>query len=487
MKSVLLIFPGNIENQPRLPFSILVLASHLRKKNIPVEVLDTRVQPYNNVNYDKYMLIGVSAKTGEQLSSAVKLCKYIKSKSKTPIVWGGPHATFFPEQTCKSELVDFVVRSEGEETLYELVKAIQEKKEFEKIKGLTFKRDGKVISNEDREFIDMNKLEIPAYDLVNFSDYIDSVKYLTIETSRGCPHRCSFCYVHQFHKRKWRFKSVQKVISEIKEIRKKYGANSFFIADDNFFVIKSRVIELCNEIVKNQLNIKIFAQARADYFANYSEEELNLIAKSGFEFLSIGAESGSQRVLDMINKDIKVEDIFNSAKKCINHKIRPVYSFVIGIPGERLNDLNVTLDAYQKLRKISKNVEVSGLNIFTPYPGTPLYEEAIKNGYKPYKTLEGWADWKFSDLSNITWLTKKSKNNLQTLAKLSLFICIRDRLNSYGKKFKRKKIGTLQRNILWYLGSPILSLDAAIRLKLRFFSLGYEWLLFGKIVSEMNG
>jgi len=249
MKPVLLIFPGHIENKPPMPFSIVVLASYLRKKGIHVDLLDTRIDSFKNIDFNKYLLIGVSSKTGEQLSSAVEICSFIRETSKTPIVFGGPHASFFPEQTCNSDLVDFVIVGEGEETLFQLIKEMDNNKNFKNINGLIFKKNNQIISNPAREFLNMENLDLPAYDLIDLTKYQDKFQSFTIETSRGCPYRCSFCYVHDFHKHKWRSKKVEQSINEIKEIISKYAVRKFLISDDNFFVSKKKVLDFTNKLI----------------------------------------------------------------------------------------------------------------------------------------------------------------------------------------------------------------------------------------------
>lgn len=473
-----------MENRPPVPFSVIALASYLRKNKVPVEVLDTRVQPYLHIDFNSYSLVGISAKTGEQISFAVELCKLIRSKSKVKIVWGGCHASFFPEQTCKSDLVDFVIKGEGEETLLKLAKALDSNNHLEMIHGLVYKKDGHVISNKDRCFLNMDTLDIPAYDLVDMEKYQDMIGYFTIETSRGCPFRCDFCYAHNFHKQKWRYKSIPKVITEIKQIIKSYNVNKFFFCDDNFFVDKNRVMNFCKALLKQNIKIKIHCYGRANYFARYSIMELKLLKDAGFFLLGIGAESGSQKVLDQIHKDIKVNDILNSAKKCVTCGMSPFYSFVIGMPGEGREDLEKTIDLFFKLKEVSSKVEVNGFYIFTPYPGTPIYEKAIKLGYKPFDSLEGWASWKFSDISNLVWLNNKERSRLQVLSKIILFLFLKDRFSSYGGLFKKEKLGSWFNRLVWNLGSYVLGFDAMFRLKNRLFNYGYEWLLFGYVARE---
>lgn len=483
---ILLVFPGHTQSTPTLPFSVLVLASYLRPRNIAVDLLDTRVASFKTVNYNDYLLIGVSAKSGEQLSSAVEVCRWIRDNSRTPIVFGGPHATFFPTQTCESPLVDYVVKGEGEETLCELICALKTGGDMGEINGLVYKRDGKVHVNPERPFMNMEELAIPAYDLVDLNLYQDRFRYFTIETSRGCPYRCTFCYVHDFHHRRWRTKSIPQSISEIKQVHDQYGIEKFFICDDNFFVKKERVLAFLQGVLDAGLRIEIFTQARADYFAGYTDPELELIAKAGVKFVAMGAESGSQRMLNEIKKDITTADILQSARNCIRFNMIPVYSFVLGIPGEEESDLIETIDMYFELKAISPRVEINGFYIFTPYPGTPVFHEAIKRGYKPCATLEEWADWMFSDLSNLPWLSRQDEQRLPVLSKIIMFLFIWDCFISYGKEFKRKKIGTWYLNLIWDAASRLLLLDARIRLKNRWFRYGREWLLFGNIASRFK-
>ena len=205
---------------------------------------------------------------------------------------------------------------------------------------------------------------------------------------------------------------------------------------------------------------------------------------AGLQYIGIGAEAGSERMLKEIHKDITREDILRSAKNCVDRGITPVYSFIIGIPGERPEDLNATIDMYLALKSISRKIEINGLYIFTPYPGTPIYHKAVELGYVPHTSLEGWATWNFSDLSNSAWLTKIEKLRLQVISKIVLFLFVKDRLESYGAVYKRNKLGSLLNLIVWNVGSYILEFNARFRLRHKLFDFGYEWLVFGYIALK---
>ncbi|MFH0863010.1 MAG: radical SAM protein [Candidatus Altiarchaeota archaeon] len=487
-KEVLLVFPGAPERMPRAPFSVIVLASHIRRYGFKPRILDTRVDDYRNFDFTKYLAIGLSVKTGEQLSSAVKVAKHIRKKTTAPIIWGGPHPSTYPQQTCDSALADYVVIGEGEITFLELLRALEKDEkspQVSDIAGLVHKKDGITARNGDRKFMDMEELDHPSYDLVDLKKYQDGLGMICVETSRGCPHRCSFCYVHDFHKRRWRKKSVKKVLGELHYIAAKYGVDSFFICDDNFFTDKKRVLEICTALIASGKGYKWFTQGRANYIASFTDEEMQTLKKAGLEFIAIGAESGSQRLLDYIKKDITVEEIINASRNCARAGIRPVLSFIVGIPNETEEDLRQTLDVYDRLKAISDDVEINGLYLFTTYPGTPIYQEAIKLGYREKQTLEEWAAWKFSHPSNLTWLSPRDRNRLFTISKIVLFQFLRDRFRSYGDEFRKQKIGRLK-NLAWVVGSAILSWDASFRWRHRYFHLAPEWKLFGLVTDIMK-
>ena len=275
-------------------------------------------------------------------------------------------------------------------------------------------------------------------------------------------------------------------MDEIRTVHQRYGIRKLFICDDNFFVQKERVLAFMQALLDSGLTMEIFTQARADYFSRYTDDELDLIVRAGVKFVAMGAESGSQRMLEIIKKDITTDDILQSARNCIRYGMIPVYSFVIGIPGETPDDLNATIEMYFKLKSISPDVEINGFYLFTPYPGTPVFFEAIQRGYQPSTTLEEWANWVFSDLSNLPWLDQKVASRLLTLSKIVLFLFVRDRFRSYGVEFKRKKLGTWYYNLAWELAAIVLSVDARIRMKKRWFRLGPEWHLFGLVATRFK-
>ena len=223
-KKILLVYAGKKANIPRFPISVMVLASYLRKFNYICDILDTRVQDYSNFDYSKYFCVGISSMSGEPIKVGLEVAKLVREQnSEIPIVWGGVHISLFSEQSLKSKFVDAIVKGEGEFAFAKLLKSIEKGENIKKIW-------------EEAKFIDLTSLDLPAYDLIDLKKYYPDM--FDYESSRGCPHRCGFCYALNFHKMIWRSKSSRKVVEDISEIIHKYKVNRIIFIEDNFDIVK---------------------------------------------------------------------------------------------------------------------------------------------------------------------------------------------------------------------------------------------------------
>lgn len=474
---VLLIYPGPRVKFPRLPMPCIVLAAYLRRNNFDVEILDTRLESAEGRQWRNYLCIGISSMSGAQLKYAIQAARIIKSQApQVPLIWGGAHVSFYPEESAKSPLVDYVVKGEGEETLVELIEKAVLGKSPEAIRGVTFYNKGVLFSGPEREHLDMGSLPFPAYDLVSLERYADSVEGFSYESSRGCPHRCGFCYNKSFHSRKWRSKPAEKVIAELKLIKDEFNIEKIHFIDDNFMVSLPRVREICGGI--KSFGLKWVSTTRADYLARYKREDLLAFKESGCMYLQFGAESGSLRELGFIQKDISPQDVIVSAKNCIDAGIMPVASFMTALPNETKEDRIQTLNLYDEIMRLKGNVEINGVFIYTPYPGTSLYEEAVKAGFRELTKLEDWSDWDlFRDAKNVPWLDRKEKEYLETIEIISTFKYYIHRLNYYSGKYRKRMLGFLG-YIFFGLIVPIMNASASFRWRHRLFFMAPEWRLW---------
>ncbi len=370
---------------PMLPFSILFIADYLVNHNIDVKIFDLRYDDINQVlekisdNEPKY--IGISVMTGPQIYNALIISKLIKQEFKEiKIVWGGIHPTILPTQTLQNRLIDIIIRGEGEKPYFELVSG----KNLGHIDGLSFKSGGKIVHNPNNELLgssELNQLSIP-WDLVEPGRYIENGNFNMI-TSRGCPYRCAFCY-NALLNNIWRGWTAEKCMQELEKALD-FGARKIFFYDDYFFADMKRIKPLFTFFKDQDIIWK--AELRVDRLDYKLAKEAK---EHGCSQMYFGAESGSQRILNVLNKKISIKDIIRSAKITKKLDIIADYSWMIGVPDETEKDLNMTINLIKKVKKINPDSEFS-IKILFPYPKTTIYEKAIDMGFKPPSNLLGWS------------------------------------------------------------------------------------------------
>ncbi len=472
---------GNVRATPLPPLGPLALASYIEKKGYEPKIIDMRLD-CNDINLvleetRDSILVCISAMT-LQIKDALKICEAIKSENKVPIVFGDSHATLFAEQTCSDPLVDFVIVREGEEALLELLGALQGKTDFEHIGNLVYKKNSKVIINRLREYMDIENLPPYNYDLLQLDYYIQSqtqyefrqVRKLAIETSRGCPHRCAFC-INALVGRKWRAKSAEKVIGEIKHLVEKYKVEHITFIDPNCFVNAKRIREIAHGIINNRLNITWDGDCRVDYFTKgiLDDETVALVKKSGCHRLIFGVESGSSITLELIKKDITINDVLECARICNNHNIIPLFSFMIGIPGEQREEIINTVKLMKQLRKICPKME-SGMAVFMPYPGGELYSRITqeRNFIEP-KSLREWCKEDYlksmdSENVSVSW----NKNDEKYILDIHYYANLAYIMTKNQYKEMAKKNFIIASGLLFFV------MLARMRWNMNFFSLAFD-------------
>lgn len=401
------------------PYGILYLASALEKAGFGIKLYHEFASKssiktiVDDVLLRKPLLVGFSALTGPSLIPAIQTSKRIKAKSNIPVIWGGLHPTMLPAQTLKSPYIDCVVKGEGEEVIVELAKSLQKgpwnPDYCNRIAGIGYKYQGEMIFTEERPLLeDLDRFE-PAWKYLDISKYIFKEKFFysdggsilgdktvaAILTSRGCPWRCAYCYNVSVNHRKFRAHSAEYVIRQVESLKSQHNITALVIEDDNFFSDPKRAMKIAE-------NIKIpwWGGIRADQIAKQGEEFVRKLHETQCVELQIGAESGSQRVLDIMRKDMKVQDVFRAVELCSKYQIRTIFSFMIGIPGEDRSDMVATFDLMDELNDMGDHVVVNGPHIYYPWPGTPLCDLALEKGYDPPKKLEYWNFLPFSTRSH---------------------------------------------------------------------------------------
>ncbi|MBU2472867.1 MAG: radical SAM protein [Patescibacteria group bacterium] len=388
-----------------MPFNLAYLAAYLRQRNdCSVKIFDTEALSLNYSEIKQYLakekpdLIGFTC-LSPTINHILKICRIVKKdlNLKSSIVLGGIHPTIFPKETIKNQYIDFVVVGEGEITFTELVKAIQEKRtDFENINGLYYKKNGEIVKTQPRELIsDLDTIPFPARDLFNLDLYSSApTKKLTDEqcspilTSRGCTFNCIHCVSKSIWQRKIRYRSSDNIISEIEECINKYNIKEFSILDDNFTLNKSRAIEFCQKVIEKKLLIAWICFSRAD---GINDQLIKIMAEAGCKKISLGLESGSQKILNLMRKQTTIEQGKKAVEIIRKNNILVHASFMIGNIGETEETVKETIN-------FAKSLDLDNASFFItcPVPGSDLYYYAQNEGF-----IEKNTSWEmFAPLSN---------------------------------------------------------------------------------------
>jgi len=301
------------------------------------------------------------------------------------VILGNIHASVFAKYYLLSGCCDVVVHGEGEYVVASLVERFADNQEYDDISGISLlTKDGEVKRNLPDGYIqDLGELPFPARDLVDQSLYglsaISNQPFIpgkrqhvkTIVTSRGCPYRCAFCVVHA--NRKPRYDPPKKVVDELELLEKQYNATYAYIEDSLFLADRQRIFDICDLYHERSLTIRWGAQA---HVRHVDAELINAIKSAGCFDLSLGLESGSQRILDSIHKGFKIEQAIKAVKTIKdNSDISVSGLFILGLPGETHQDIMATIKF-----ACSLPIDFAQFSIFTPYPGSPLFDKLAANG-----------------------------------------------------------------------------------------------------------
>ncbi|MBU2472863.1 MAG: radical SAM protein [Patescibacteria group bacterium] len=364
------------------PLGILYLAGYLEKNsNHQVSVIDAQVEKLSysqltqRIEESSPDVVGITAMTFT-LIDVIKVIELVKKiDSRIKIILGGPHAHIYPKETLDIPGVDFVVLGEGEKPLLELLENIENPEELKNMKNIAFKDGDQIIVSECQDYNqNLDELPFPAMHLTPYKKYwsiLSGDKVITtMFTSRGCPYRCTFCDRPNMGKL-FRARSSKNVVDEIEE-RLKMGIEEIFIYDDTFTVNKQRVIDICDEIIKRNLKFSWDIRARVD---TVNQEILEKLKQAGCARIHYGVESGTEKILKVLNKGIhldQVKEVFSLTKKI---GISTFAYFIIGCPTETKEDILQTIKFAKKL-----DTDFVQITLLTPFPATKIYNDALEQG-----------------------------------------------------------------------------------------------------------
>jgi anaerobic magnesium-protoporphyrin IX monomethyl ester cyclase len=366
------------------PLGILYCAELLKSGGIDVTLLDQPAKRFSleqTVNWVKKEdpdILGFSVLLSTA-KEAPKIAERIKVENPNIIIiFGSHHSTFNAERILKKyPFVDIVIRGEGEYTSLEVAECIEKKIDLGKVKGISFRKKGRIVSNPDRPINkDIDTLPFPDRNLPDaqyvsaiFGAKINTKKFTTIISSRGCPFKCSFCGIRQFTRRVWRPRTVENVMAELEYLTSE-GYEQFLFADDNFTLDAKRVSKLCRRIKKEGMDIEWFCDSRVDQ-VNY--DVFREMVNAGCRCLFFGIESGTQRILDYYKKGITPEQSERAVQKARKAGIDIIVgSFIVGAPDETPREILNTLQFANKL-----DIDVPDVNILGTHVGTDIWSELV--------------------------------------------------------------------------------------------------------------
>jgi anaerobic magnesium-protoporphyrin IX monomethyl ester cyclase len=336
------------------------------------------------IEKEKPDLIGISVKISKVLISK-NLIALIKRKNRDiPIVLGGPHVTARVQEILERTEADFAVKGEGEETFYNLLEAIFSKSPcFEQIDGLSYKENGRIFTNKDRDLIgDLDVIPFPAKDALLFHDKLPKDILGGLFSTRGCPFNCTFCDSRATWSRKVRYRSAQNIVDEIRFTKKRFGSAFFSFSDDCFATSKKRTMELCDLLIKSGLAKLPRIEFRwwCEIHPRFVDREvISKMKEAGCVALVMGVESGSDEILGKVNKSLSGEVVREAAKIIKEHGIEFGVFCMIGFPWETTEDIQTTFDLISEIDADSVNI-----SIFTPLPNTEIYSECLTKGLIDY-------------------------------------------------------------------------------------------------------
>lgn len=391
---VLLINPGT-ECSPRFstyavfPNGLLFLAAVLEKEGHEVKIFDNvvdRRKPAEVIKDFKPQLIGYSVLTGTDITMAITQSEEFKRLlPDVPIVWGNVHPSTTPEQTISEDFVDYVVMGAGEKAITQLVNHFEKgSPKLSEIDGLVYTENGKVKMNEpSTEIVNLDELPDPAWHLIDVKKYWAA----SINTSRGCPFKCTFCYNAAFHAKYRGDFSAERIIAQVRHLQDNYDIKFIRFFEDNFTFNRKRLRKFCHLIIDNKIKLKWDCEARADL----SEADIKLMAKAGCTAVGLGVETGSKRMLDFLKKGVDLEQMKETFWCMVKHRIIPRIYIMGALPTETLEDFNLT----QKLLKEMDNPPYLYMR-YVPYAGTPLFDYCVDHKLiDPPKSLGEWPDFAY--------------------------------------------------------------------------------------------
>ncbi|MBQ8027862.1 MAG: cobalamin-dependent protein [Clostridia bacterium] len=393
-----------------VPLGLLSIASYVESNGHKVRIYDRTVEKIKLqevVSEFEPELVGISLVSYKSIGDTLDLARTLKEHS-IPVILGGPLPSVLTDMTLAYDFIDAVSIGEGEETWLELTEFYQNRKgSLNEIAGLAFKdENGKTVYTAIRPFVDLSKLPPLNWSLINVPKYFQSSygckKMLYLYSAKGCPFSCTFCYNKDFHRSTYRKRPLDVLLDEIKFLVTNHNLDGVYFADEMWCRSRDEMHEICDSLKNLKLDFVWGCQTRIGIF---DEEDFVYMYNSGCRWIFFGIESGSECMLERINKKIKFDKIVKSFSDCKKANIACIGSFIAGFPDETVDDLKKTVSLIKQL-----DTSLINMNYLALIPGSEIYKNLIENGkHKEVETLEEFGkknpldkmEYNYSDIPDI--------------------------------------------------------------------------------------
>jgi len=423
-------------DRPTPPLGLLSVASGL-DAGTEVRLVDQRTDPAWRATLSgaidaSTVAVGVTTLTGAMIGNALAAAEVARAVRDVPLVWGGVHPSLLPAQTATHPLVDHVVAGEGEVAFPALVTALAERRSPQGLPGL-FTRGAPGAPGTAAPLLDLDRTPPIPYGLVDMERYLGTYRgrrMFFYQGSRGCPFRCAYCYNNAFNRRRWRARSADLVLADLHALRRRYAFDTVYFLDDDFFIDVPRAFAILSGLAAAGLS-SVLQGVDVRTVSRLSDEDLSQLEAWGVERLSIGVESGTDRVRrELLHKWGSVDLVRAQLARLRERRFLVLCTFIVGFPGEGADEIRRTIALALWTLGAGSNFRIPQIYNYVPYPGTELCEALEARGAALPRALDRWAghEWDHSVLDE----HGSSRDELERLAFLSKFLDRKDLDYGFG-------------------------------------------------------
>ncbi len=453
------------EEKLRIPVNLVYLGSALKKAGYPVSIYHPLQREQDikeveeNIIREKPLFVGFSVFMGPGSVVSLDMSYRIKNALDIKIVWGGKFATSIYEQVTQEKCIDAVCLGEGEKTIVELAEAFEKGESLENINGIGFRCENKTITTKPRTLV--HDLDSLPYDLTLIKDWKRYITTLNgkpalldiIESQRGCPFNCSFCYqsremYNTGSKKVIRSHSVEWVLKKVAELKRLTNVEYISFCDDEFWINHNRSFEIIEELY--QMGIK-FYKLRMRFSSLRNAEMIERITRNEIFTLNLGLESGVNRILTLMNKKLTTEKALEKIRLLAKYpEISAGSAVIMGNPTETKEEVIKSVRFALKLCRENKNFAF-GVNLYKPLPGTIFFNMVVKLGFVPPTDIRGWVNvehklaFKLAH-SWLPWFNRREEQNyLRVLIYLKLYSYVRNN----HIRMRKKNMAVIINPVTW--------------------------------------